>query len=301
MQMTPKATDMLLGALVADAAARGLHWLYDPARIAEVAESHGSAAFVPIDHAHYADVPGVAVHAPGTDGQQTQYGEVLLTALRVVRAKGGFDVTAFQDAYAAHFGPGGTYVGYIDRPTRGTLDNLHHAVTDPSGVDDDQLPALATLPAVLAAHHGQAEVMTTAQQAIRVTNVHEAAERYGAVAVGLLSALLDGTSLKDALASAAAGQGDLETALGAEEADSVAYGETTGRACHLHQGVPLVFHILTRSGDYAEAVERNIRAGGDSAGRSILLGAAAALACGQASIPTDWIRATHAANEVKGA
>ncbi len=293
-----KTTDMILGALVADAAARGLHWLYDPARIAEVAAAHGSAAFVPIDPAHYADVAGVSVHAPGTDGQQTQYGEALLLALRVCTAKGGFDTAAYQDAYAAHFGPGGTYVGYIDRPTRGTLDNLARSVTDPSGVDDDQMPALATLPAVVAAHAGQADLETPVQNAIAVTNVHDDARLYGSAAARMMAAVLDGAPLGDALRSSAIAA--VDAALNAPETDSVAYGEVTGRACHLPQGVPLVAHILSRAGSFSDAAELNIRAGGDSAGRAILLGALAGAQWGVGGaqgIPLAWVSRTQSAAE----
>ena len=39
----------LLGALVADAASLGAHWIYDVGRIADIVARRGNAAFVPID------------------------------------------------------------------------------------------------------------------------------------------------------------------------------------------------------------------------------------------------------------
>lgn len=49
---------MLLGALVADAASLGLHWLYDPDRIAQIATKRGSAAFAPVDAAFFEGAKG---------------------------------------------------------------------------------------------------------------------------------------------------------------------------------------------------------------------------------------------------
>ncbi|KNG94488.1 ADP-ribosylglycohydrolase family protein [Pseudaestuariivita atlantica] len=294
-------TDLIHGALVADAAARGLHWLYDPARIAEIAARRGSAAFVPLDRANFADAAGVFVHAEGTDGRQTQYGEALVLATRVITECGGFNAGAYQDAYQAHFGAGGTYSGYIDRPTRGTLDHLAAAITDPSGLEDEQLPAIATLPAVVHAHGQQADLETPVKAAIAVTNVHDEARYYGSIAARLMKLVGDGAELKTALRASADGHADLTAALDAKTDDSVAYGEVTGRACHLRQGVPLAFHILARADSYSDAVERNIRAGGDSAGRAILVGAVAGAAFGiggSRGIPLRWITQTSSLGEI---
>ena len=67
----------VFGALVADAAALGLHWNYDPARVKEVADANGGGAFVPLDAAHYEGISSSFKHALRCDGMQSQYGEVL--------------------------------------------------------------------------------------------------------------------------------------------------------------------------------------------------------------------------------
>ena len=292
--------NLILGALVADAAARGLHWLYDPARIAQIADEHGSAAFVPVDPDNYAGAKGVAVHARGTDGEQTQYGHALVLATRQMCSDGAFDVAAYQKAYAAHFGAGGAYTGYIDRPTRGTLANLAAEVSDPSGIEDDQHPALATLPAVVHAHYAQPDFEDVVMNAIRVTNVHEDADFYGLLVARLMRDVATGTPLASALKTHATND-LLRAALTSDEPDSVAYGEITSRACHLPQGVPLSYHILSRADSYRDAVERNIRAGGDSAGRALIVGSLAAAAYGVSGangIPLQWLTATSAVAKV---
>ena len=52
----------ILGALAADSAALGLHWLYDPARIAEIERTDG-LVFLRPDAIHYAGSKGYFAHA----------------------------------------------------------------------------------------------------------------------------------------------------------------------------------------------------------------------------------------------
>ena len=67
--------------------------------------------------------------------------------------------------------------------------------------------------------------------------------------------------------------------------DPVAYAGEMGRACPLPQSLPVAFQILARSTGFADAVETNTRAAGDTCGRSIFIGAMAATAYG---VPLDW-------------
>ena len=287
-----KSAAAVFGALVADAAALGLHWLYDVSRLAEVAERHGSAAFVPVDAAYFDGAEGYFAHGARRDGQPTQYGAALRLVMATILRQGvPLDITAYQADYAGFFGTGGDWRGYIDRPTKGTLENLAKNQTDPSGVDDDQLPALATLPAVIVVHGGRGDLAQRVQAAQRVTNVNPEAVRYGKVFTDLLMQVLNEIPLPQALRSAAGTDAPLLAALDSDQPDSVVFGETTGRACHLSMGMPLAFHILVRSTDFSDAVERNIRAGGDSAGRAIVIGAVMGAVRGAQDIPLDWVLA----------
>lgn len=294
-QPNPNAA-ALMGALVADAATLGTHWIYDPARIASI--SGNSPVFVPINAQNYDGVPAYFAHATRKDGDQSQYGEVLALAIRCIGTSDGFDVTAYQDAFVAHFGAGGAYQGYIDRPTRGALDNIAADQRAPSGTDDDQHPAIATLPAVVACYHGSDGFADRITAAVHITNVNEAADHYAGIFADLLADVLSGTDLQHALKTAAKREPLLQAALDTSEIDSIAYGEITGRPCHLHQGMPLAFHILANTDCYQTAVEANILAGGDNCGRSLMVGSLAGAAYGIAEIPLDWILATNCSRDI---
>lgn len=294
IQSRPEAA-ALMGALIADAATLGLHWIYDPERIAKVAGQ--KPAFTPIDPANFEGVPAYFAHGARSDGDLSQYGETLALAIHHLQEHGGFDATLYQDAFVARFGAGGAYSGYIDRPTRGTLENIANDQRAPSGIDDDQHPALATLPAIVARYRNTASFHQHVKTAVHVTNVNEAADHYALIFADLLVDVLSGTNLSDALKTAATKEPLLQAALDTDETNSTTYGQTTGRACHLHEGMPLAFHILSNTTTYKDAIEANILAGGDNCGRALIIGSLAGAAYGLASIPLEWILASTSAGQ----
>lgn len=291
----------LLGALVADAATLGLHWLYDPARIAQI-EARGGLVFLEPDAAHYAGTQGYFAHGVKRAGELSGYGEVCLLMLQHLARQGDFDRTAYQTAYRAHFGPGGAYVGYIDSPTRQTL--LRLLPLEPanfpaaSGADDDQHPALAALPAIVLTHRGSREALRESVEAVvRITNHNDVAVSAAQCMAQLLFDVRHGAVIAMALVDALPLAGPalrplLEQALALPAFDSVAAGEQFGRACHVTLGVPLIFHILQHAPSYRAGIEANIRAGGDSCGRSVMLGATLGAMFGlggENGIPLEWL------------
>lgn len=287
---------LLLGAFVADAASLGVHWIYDPARIAEIAARQGGrTAFTPVDAANYAGEVGYFAHEARPSGGLSQYGEALRLAVQTM-PDGRFDRARYQAGFAAYFGPGGAYAGYIDRPTRGALAKIAEGL-EISGIDDDQLPAISRIPAIMAGYHRDTARDAALRAAMEITNVNAAAAAYGAVFADLLGQVMDDIPLDRALRDAAdradpAIARPLQAALATSETGSTEFAATTGRACHLPMAAPLIFHILRHSTGFADAVERNNRAGGDSAGRAILLGAIMGRIHGLApdrGIPLGWV------------
>ena len=116
-------SEAVLGALVADSAALGLHWIYDSARIAEIEAARGSRGlvFLQPEEANYAGAKGYFAHSGKTSGESSSYGEICLLMLKHLAKHGRFNRVEYQSEYRACFGPGGKYVVYIDSPTRLTL------------------------------------------------------------------------------------------------------------------------------------------------------------------------------------
>jgi len=282
----------LAGAYVADAAALGFHWLYDPERIAALAGN--ASAFREPDAADFEGFKGVFVHPTKRAGDLSQYGAQLRVAIQSMLATDGkFDVTNFQDYFAATFGPGGSWVGYMDKATKGTLANLANEKRDPSGAPDDQVPAIARLPALMSRSDVSSEQISSV---IAITSVTDMAAEWGPVAAAFLQAVYEGMSPSEAAVSVAVNtEGDigraLSDAVNSKQDDTVAFAGDVGRACTLSQAIPVIFHICARANTYREAIERNILAGGDNCGRAPVLGAvyAAAHGIGGSGVPLEWV------------
>lgn len=300
--MNPSSS-AILGSLVADSATLGLHWLYDPVRIAEIEGGRG-LVFLSPESSDYQGTKGYFAHSGKSGGDSSGYGETCLLMLKHLSKHGTFNRIGYQTEYRSYFGPGGSYVGYVDSPTRITLNTL--LPLDPtefpaeSGADDDQFAALAALPSLVSTHKGTLdELMERVDELVRVTNHNDQAVAAAQCSSAVLFGVLRGTPIHQSLSESLPFAGNrlrplLEESLTHSSLDSIGVSERFGRACHVHEGLPVVFHIAHHAKDYRTAIEANIRAGGDSCGRSIMLGAiVAADRANQGGhdspIPLDWL------------
>lgn len=292
----------IIGALVADAAALGLHWLYDTERIAQIEKTKG-LVFLPPCADDYAGVSGYFAHGKKQAGDSSAYGELCLLMLRHIARHGRFYRMDYQAEYRSYFGPGGGYQGYIDSPTRQTLQTLLPLKPEDfplqSGADDDQFAALAALPAIVATHQeSQDALKAKIEQVVRLTNHNDTAVAAAQYAGCVLLAVLNGQPIQQALADLLSHAGEklrplLEEALQVKTLDCAAVAKHFGNACHVPEGLPVIAHIAYHAPDYRAAIEENIRIGGDSCGRSIMLGAIMAAhttqLTGFSSIPLEWL------------
>lgn len=307
--MLEKNARALLGALTADAASMGLHLIYDTQRLADIA-SRGEPVFLAPDETNYRDCKSSFVHGARALGSFSHYGECCALMLRQLAEAGGrFQRVTFQSLYRRHFGPGGPYVGYIDKPMRGTLLRLmpHEdpaTYPQPSGVDDDQLPALSCLPPIVVAAfrcgRDDASLWDEIEHVVRVTNNNDRAVDAGRAAGMLLVALLRGETRAAAIEAAAARAGAelaarMRAAVEGDALDPVGAAAKFGSACHVDQGLPVICHILARASSYREAIVANILAGGDSCGRSIVLGAAFGISD---VVPLGWMARLNDLSEI---
>jgi len=336
----------ILGALVADAASLGLHWLYDQQRIHDVAPV--SPEFRTPTLADYEGFPGYFAHGRKSSGELSHYGEQAMTLLRSLVANGGrYDKTEYENLFCERFGYGGNYVGYIDHPTRATLDNSARAehealkraeaipveandgtkyrmitkvlsnikqasgaklrdkveqavrqthdddkmvsyahqilselecISGFHGADDEQLPAISKLPALVAAYVGDDALSTITESAVRVTINNDRAVAFGHVTSCMIETAIQENDVKAAIIAGRTVANSeikklIEQALDFKTTSIPEVTSKFGLSCNLVFGVPSVIHNLARMDSYTQAIRQNIIADGDSCGRAILLGA----------------------------
>lgn len=120
----PAVIAALAGGWVADAASLGLHWLYNSPRILEVGGD--SPEFLPPKAEYFEGGFGYFAHGGKQSGDISHYGAATGVLIDSLLANNGtLDIRDYQRRFRTFFGPGGQWQGYIDNPTRVTLNNLN--------------------------------------------------------------------------------------------------------------------------------------------------------------------------------
>lgn len=280
--MTLKIIDALNGALVSDAACMGLHWMYDQDQLKAI-ESTGDLLFRAPDKRAFENQKAFFAHAAKQAGELSHYGESARIVAQLA-LDDAYSTANHRQAFAASFGPCGSYEGYADRPTKALIAKIileDSELQDPSGTSDDQMPALCVVPGLFAA----GAQMDTIQEAAGVISTHEHIAEGVTAIVTCLQTLQQGQSLQRALRkSIEVSTGELanklEEALDWPGENPLEVAEHFGLACKVYMGLPVAWYLLKHAEDFESLVRDNIRCGGDTCGRSMILGAIAGFAMG---------------------
>lgn len=365
-----RCKNAIIGAAIADAASMGLHWLYDQNRLQQLAPAEPEfRSPSPLD---YADVPGYFAHAGRVSGDFSQYGEQMMTMLRSMASNHWqYSKSRYENEFKDFFGYGGAYVGYIDHPTRDTLNNItlaeqtalaeakkipfdgeetlkHKIITKVlanvkqasvmqldynelaaniekavrltddhdhlvkhahkmmealisisgyHGSDDRQLPALSKLPPLVAAYAGHGNLHEVVESAVRVTHDNDYSVECGAAMATLIESVILSGDINQSIVKTRQSCSTqvitfIDQALAHSAQETPAVTAEWGMACELKLGLPGLLHNISRASSYTDAVRQNIWSGGDSCGRSIMIGAVMGARYGvggDTGIPEFWI------------
>ncbi|MEM7545835.1 MAG: ADP-ribosylglycohydrolase family protein [Pseudomonadota bacterium] len=309
-----RARAAILGAHVGDAATMGFHWLYDQARIAALAgavpefRAPNAADFMGEDGKGL----GYFAHGGKRVGQPSHYGAQMRAMCTSLTRKGTYDAEDYALSFREAFGYGGHWVGYIDRPTRATLNAMAAAEaaekpTTRCGADDGQLPAVSKLPPLVARHHGEEGLAGMVESAVRLTNDRDDSVAWGHAVSAMISAAISGAAPEDCVAAARGSDsmidGQIEAALARRSETPEEVATAFALHCQLEKAFPVMVHLIATAKTYPEAMRANIRAGGDNCGRSIPVGAVlgASFAGDEAAgLPASWLALTTVPGDVIG-
>jgi ADP-ribosylglycohydrolase len=287
------------GQFVGDAAALGTHWIYDLTELQQLYPD-GINGFEAPQKGHY--------HFGKNPGDQTHYGDGALVLLESLAREGRFDAKAFGRSFVNAFRPE-TYSGYLDKATRGTLENYQaFAQSNPvatfdfqQGAADDQLAAASRLAALTVRYWNDPNLLRVVEQATRVCQNNDLTVAYMKFNALLLSELLHRRDVHTALRRAEEQTMVVESELAQEvrrkarAALEETLNEVTeatltfGQACPLPKSFPSSIHaLLKHTDDFESAILATLRAGGDNAGRASMVGAWLGAHLGIHAIPKTW-------------
>jgi hypothetical protein len=191
---------------------------------------------------------------------------------------------------------------------RSVAERIADATARPTGIDDKQSAGLAQLAPLVARYAGHKELTHVVNESVRSMQNSDDAVAWLVPMARIIEAVILGATPASAVSSNLVHfeqpyRGIVEAAAhaAATEADFKAVIARFGNTCELNSAVPGALYLALRhagegGAGYAAAVRENILAGGDSAGRAMLLGALLGAAAG--GVPDEWLARLRCRDEL---
>jgi ADP-ribosylglycohydrolase len=293
--MNDNAKAMVLTSFAADALSLGVHWIYNTNVIDK---KWGRVE-------EYIKPERPTYHPTKDLGDLTHYGDQTLVLLKSIAGSSGFDLNHFADRWQEFFK---NYEGYFDGATKATLQNFEagKGPTD-AGSDSDDLAGAARITPLAFCYRDDLNAFIAAarvQTALTHNNheVIETAEFFGRVVWQVLHGETPTAAIKQVL-----GEGfDREPytkwvtdGLNSVEADTRQAMLDFGQMCEIEAAFPCLVHLIARYEDnLKEGLIENAMAGGDSAGRGLMVGMILGAHLGIDAIPQKWLSELKSYQEI---
>lgn len=284
--MTDNRRSMVLASFAADSLALGVHWIYDTEKIKK--------DFGRVD-ALRKPLPG-SYHPTKEKGEFTHYGDQTFVLLESIAAQGGFDLSDFSERWQDLFK---TYRGYFDQATKMTLENLAQGkAIEEAGSSSTDLSGAGRIAPLIFHYHKDPETLVKAARAqTQMTHnnplVIDSAEFFARICCKVL----EGTSPIKAMTEVAAHRFEglpmpawVKEGIESTGKDSVSTIARFGQSCHTDEAFPGVVHLIAKyENDLKEALVQAVMAGGDSAGRGLMVGMVLGAHLGDKGLPKEWV------------
>jgi ADP-ribosylglycohydrolase len=284
MKEKPKA--MVLASFGADSLALGVHWIYNTRVI--------DKKFGRVDHFIKPERP--TYHPTKNRGEFTHYGDQSLILLESVAACEGFDLTDFSDRWQKLFD---NYDGYLDSATKGTLENLASgkSPTEAGSGSDDLAGASRIAALVYVYRNDPQELIDSVKAQTAFTHNNPSVIQSAVFFASIAHQILAGTAPIAAIERAQKDEFHsdpfkewIQMGLESTEQDSRQAILDLGQMCEIPAAFPGVVHLIAKyENDLKTALVENVMAGGDSAGRGLLVGLVLGAHLGMEAIPPEWL------------
>jgi ADP-ribosylglycohydrolase len=284
-----KTEGALWGAFCADAYALGAHWVYDCDAI--------EAA--PLEWKSH-NKPLTTYHGDKDAGEFTHYGDQMLWLLESVAEHNGFDIDVFAGLWHARMQE---YGGYVDGASKSTLAMLNEGAGHAGSKDLSAAGRFAPLLYFYADDFKALLKAVAMQSAFTHSNAH--VERSSLYFAEVAYHLLREDDLESVLVECAREYDEIIHAwvmagVRSKEEPTRPAIAAFGKSCGVASGFPGVIHLLLKyQDDYETAIVENVKAGGDSAARGLIVGSLLGLRNGKGAIPKAWIDHLRHAGEIK--
>lgn len=285
--MRDKIQAMLLASFAADALALGAHWVYDQQKIRDdFGEIHD-----------YQQPPASSYHHTKKKGDFTHYGDQTLVLLRCLAEGKPFSLNEFAVQWQRFMAD---YTGYKDRASVQTMANFAAgAGPESSGSSSSDLAGASRIGPLIYAYrdHADQELFSAVTAQTKMTHnnplVMDSAVFFTRAVLAVLRGAAPAAALEDLAAADFAGSPLAQwtsQAIKTRGEDSVKTIAALGQSCQVQDAFPSVVHLVARyENDLAKALSQCVMAGGDSAGRGMIVGLLLGAHLGMDALPPAWL------------
>ncbi len=283
--MPVNGTAMVLASFTADSHALGAHWIYDTRKI-EDTFGRLESLMKPLPSSFH----------PNRDaGEFTHYGDQAFVLLCSLAERGGFHLDDFWVRWRELFV---SYDGYMDEATKSTLRNARDGAgpEDAGSYSDDLAGVSRIAPLVLCYADDRDALLKAVSAQTRMTHNNPIVVQAGLFFAQTVLSIFQGDSPSAAMEQNARSFESTPIPLWVREGiNSIDKNSREailgfGQSCHTEQAFPSVVHIIARyENDLKEALIQSVRAGGDSAGRNLIVGMVLGAYLGMEAIPDHWV------------
>ena len=324
MKIFQKSRAILLGAAVADAAARPLHWIYDTDEIQKLIGAKADPEFWPKSESPFYTLP---------TGANSAYFDLSLVMLRSLGQNSGvFEPRIFMEHVVSHFGQNTPYETAFQKrklnytpevrekgwpaPINGPwrhglvttmLENFSRTEEIPVGpTTANEIDGFcAALPVWLVSKPEQRIALS--QKALKIVAGGRLCEDHALAFLQLLELASAGEQHPiHQLARNPKIYGlpqqiteEIEQVISASEVDHSDFVQQVGKACRYSGTFQGALHAVLKASSYEEGVRLSILAGGCNCSRSIQVGSLLGAIHGEEKIPKEWLDKTDSVAEIQ--
>ena len=317
--VTQRKIAVLVGAMVGDAAARPLHWVYDNNLLqSHIKDCKETPEFFPESKSPFYNLP---------TGENSCYWDVAETSLNALAKSARYSYKGICQELIKAFGPGNPnydmaarqeYMlkrrqGKIDGPLDGKwfngslvefLDNFNHGIGSKpfGGPAIKETDGFCLNLAVVAKYADSDTVDEMSEEVIKTLSTWPTAVSHGMVASKIIAKLIAAgpdfkimdikPEIQETFKDVHKSLGDIEEVMGQKLEHVRAVNYVFGSPCYNPGSFQGAIHAVLTSSSYSEGVRKTIRAGGCNCSRGLFIGAMSGAIYGIEGIPVDWMEKT---------
>ncbi|XP_046577996.1 crystallin J1A-like [Haliotis rubra] len=301
----------VIGALVADAAAEPLHWIYNDETLKGIIDGKEEIEFLTPSSNPFYEVE---------TGEQSCYGDQELVILRSLVTNKGINLAAMKKTLFEVFGPGSVYEKavqekektgakrlkgpYRNGSVREFLKKYSEGKANTGSDSDDQMDCVIRSIPVVALYAGKPDMLQKVEEVVRISHNAPVAVACSLSAARLLEYYIVHGKSPDAVEQTSSKLSDdqagkLQEVLKKKNTPHNEVAKAFGRACSVPGAWQTAIHAIINASDFTGPVRTTSRAGGGNCSRSGYIGACMAAQYGLDSIPESWRSRTNHYTEIK--